>query len=174
MEPEDCMKAINHSQFVKDEVPTSGFISCFPGFANYDDRLVDVLCQEHRIILTDYLELSYLCEVRHEYRDKALKIFTNQLMNHFVLEDSKFYPFILKGLNAYPASESILQDVAKQAQSTSQKVANFLEKTKQELVTDEDWKNFQPHLIVAGQALRERIDLEENVLHPIYSNLAVQ
>ncbi|WP_281648333.1 hemerythrin domain-containing protein [Parendozoicomonas sp. Alg238-R29] len=165
------MNCVNQCYFDQAKIRPVGQISVYPGFSSYDERLTKVLNHEHREILATYIELSLGCKKGNANNGQLLVRFTNQLKNHFILEDSKLYPNLFKGLKEYPSSKAIIENVSMRMHNASQKIAQFLQETKSTEMCDRDWSHFEIKLSAIGKSLKERVDLEEQVLFPIYDDL---
>ncbi|WP_281646217.1 hemerythrin domain-containing protein [Parendozoicomonas sp. Alg238-R29] len=165
------MKCANNNYFDGVSIEPMGFVSVYPGFSGYDERLTDVLTKEHTKLLANYIELSLGIQRRAADVQVQLDQFLTELENHFVLEDSKLYPQLIKGLTECPFSQTIISSISVRMHETSQRISSFVQAAKTKGLDHKD-NHFAARFSSIGQTLRERIELEENVLYPIYRDLA--
>ena len=138
----------------------------------YEADLLDKLEVEHQDLLSQFDSLCQACDRGDQ--DEAysmLGLFNTMLIEHFVHEDYKLYPYLLEQRGS---SKEQIQAMHNEMMNIEVDIRKLVKKydIRSQYVSPEDmqknWQFIGKSLEVIGLLLKERIHREEQCLYPLY------
>jgi len=138
---------------------------------NYKADLVGNLKGDHRNLVNTFQEIVNLMNansfVKIPEKLKELKI---GLQSHVLVENVHFYVYLEQKYGADPDQLEFIRDIRKEMNSISKTVVQFVKKYEMKVLTADSKEAFSKQLNKIGQALTQRIELEETQLYTLYTS----
>ncbi|WP_281648367.1 hemerythrin domain-containing protein [Parendozoicomonas sp. Alg238-R29] len=138
----------------------------------YEADLLDKLEVEHQGLLSQFKSLCQACDRGNQ--DEAysiLGLFNTMLIEHFVHEDYKLYPYLLQQRRNSAERIRSMHDEMMNIEVDIRKLVKKYDISSQYISPEEMQKNWQfigKSLEIIGLLLKERIHREELCLYPLY------
>lgn len=145
-------------------------ISALHGSHGYDPLLVTQIKQEHAELLQLFrrlLDAAQQAQLQQVTQD--LVEFRQSFIRHLRIENVKFYAYLEQRLSNSPQEQRSLHLRRREANQMAKTVADFIHIWVTVPPTDLTLPAFAEQLKRIGTQLVQRIELEENVLLPMYS-----
>lgn len=141
-----------------------------PSPIEYDVELLPELREDHEELLETYGQVSGLLgKGRFDEIPKALDDFKRRLEGHLLTENVRFYNYVEQQLADDPVNIDIIRDFRQEMNSIARTVSTFLKKYMASGVGTWNFNAFRKEYWAIGEALRDRIQREENDLYALYT-----
>jgi len=130
----------------------------------YQDKLIKELNKEHQNLFELYLKITQ--EKNPKKRLNLLKKFYYDYHLHILKEDKQLYSHLLVKYKFAPEKYQFIKEKQEEMKKITEFIENFAKKySTVETIEDE---NFENDIKTLGEALRKRVEFEENELYYFY------
>jgi hypothetical protein len=99
---------------------------------------------------------------------EALNIFSNELRQHLLIENTRLYIYLRHSLANMPKEAKIAREFQQEMRGIGKVLNQFVTKFSSDTWNDEEREAFGSQLSDIGGVLIQRIETEEEMLYPLY------